>query len=212
MSKRRDRLMLKTVLMSLFMVWTVPGVLASQAAAQPAGQSPASPLSTPAGAPGPAPAVSAPAGDILGPGDRVQVTVFGETALTGEFIVSGVGDVSLPLIGNVHATGLTVPAFTQAVTARLADGYIRDPKVSAQVLTLRPFYILGEVAKPGEYPFSDDLTVMNAVAEAGGFTYRAEKKRILIRHSGASREVLTPLTASTPVQPGDTIRIRERFF
>ena len=105
-----------------------------------------------------------------------------------------------------------MPQFVDAVRLRLADGYIRDPKVSAQMLTFRPYYILGEVAKPGEYPYSDDLTVMNAVATAGGFTYRAQKNRIFIRHPGSSKEAPVTLTATTPVQPGDTSRIRERFF
>ena len=174
----------------------------------------------PAGQGPPAPAVpgaragvaSAPEGYVLGSGDKIQITVYGETGLTGEFFVSGAGDVAFPLIGNVHAAGLTIPAFSDAVRAKLEDGYIRDPKVSAQVLIFRPFYILGEVARPGEYPYSDDLTLLNAVAEAGGFTYRAQKGRVMIRHAGGSREVPVKVDASTAVQPGDTIRVRERFF
>ena len=182
----------------------------SCASGQAMGPPPASAPALAVGGAATAPTVSP--GYVLGAGDKMQVTVFGETALTGEFTVSGVGDVSLPLIGAVHASGLTVPQFVESVRTRLADGYIRDPKISAQMLTFRPYYILGEIGKPGEYPYSDDLTVMNAVATAGGFTYRAEKKRIFVRHPGASREVPVVLTATTPVQPGDTIRVRERFF
>lgn len=94
----------------------------------------------------------------------------------------------------------------------LKDGYLRDPRVSAEVLNFRPFYILGEVQEPGEYPFTNNLTVLNAVATAGGFTYRAAKDRVYIKRNGADTEQREPLTATTRVWPGDTIRIGERLF
>ena len=148
----------------------------------------------------------------LGPGDKVRVTVYGEPNLTGEYYVSSRGTLSVPLIGDVTASGQTVPQIAEAVRSKLADGYIRDPKVAAEVLTYRPYYILGEVNKPGEYPYTSDLTVMNAVATAGGFTYRAQTKKVLIRHAQSDKEIETPLTATTPVEAGDTVRIKERFF
>ena len=149
---------------------------------------------------------------LLGPGDKVRVTVFGEQSLSGEFFVTGSGLMSLPLIGELKAGGMTVGQFQSAVQEKLKDGYLKDPRVSAEVLTFRPFYILGEVEKPGTYPYTSGLTVLNAVATAGGFTYRADKKSVWIKHNGETEEKKGELTPSTGVAPGDTIRIGERFF
>jgi polysaccharide export outer membrane protein len=148
----------------------------------------------------------------LGAGDKLRVTVFGETALSGEFLVSGTGKISLPLIGDVQAAGVTVPAFQEQVQRALRDGYLKDPRVSAEVLNYRPFYILGEVEKPGEYPFTNNLTVLNAVATAGGFTYRANKGRVYIKRNGNVDERQETLSPAVKVLPGDTIRIGERLF
>jgi len=149
---------------------------------------------------------------LLGPADKVRVTVYGEPSLSGEFFVTGSGLMSLPLIGEIKAGGMTVGQFQQAVQAALSDGYLKDPRVSAEVLTFRPFYILGEVEKPGTYPYTSGLTVLNAVATAGGFTYRADKKNVWIKHNGETSENKSELTPSIVVAPGDTIRIGERFF
>lgn len=149
---------------------------------------------------------------LLGPADKVRVTVYGEPSLSGEFFVTGSGLMSLPLIGEIKAAGLTVGQFQVAVQKALSDGYLKDPRVSAEVLTFRPFYILGEVEKPGTYPYTSGLTVLNAVATAGGFTYRADKKSVWIKHNGDTSENKSELTPSTVVAPGDTIRIGERFF
>lgn len=148
----------------------------------------------------------------LGSGDRVRVTVFGEEALSGTFVVDGAGAASLPLIGEVRAGGLTVAEFRDAVTAALRDGYLHEPRVSAEVVNHRPFYILGEVNRPGEYPYAAGLTVMNAAATAGGFTYRANTRRVFIKRADDTAEQAHPLTGSTPVAPGDTLRIGERYF
>ena len=148
----------------------------------------------------------------LGPGDKLRVITFGETGLSGEFVVSEVGSVSFPLIGDVPAGGLTLTAFTQELNQKLSDGYLRKPRISVEVLNFRPFYILGEVGKPGEYPFISGLTVTNAVATAGGFTYRANIRRVFVRGQRESREHPVPLTGTTLVKPGDTIRIPERLF
>ncbi|OYX05168.1 MAG: polysaccharide biosynthesis protein [Caulobacter vibrioides] len=149
---------------------------------------------------------------LLGPGDKVRVTVYGEESLSGEFFVAGSGLMSLPLIGEIKVGGMTVGQFQTAVQDKLKDGYLKDPRVSAEVLTFRPFYILGEVEKPGTYPYTSGLTVLNAVATAGGFTYRADKKSVYIKHNGETSEVKGELKPSTLVAPGDTIRIGERFF
>lgn len=148
----------------------------------------------------------------LGAGDQIRLIVFGEENLSGEFVVDGGGSISLPLIGEIAAKDKTIRQFQRSVELALQDGYLNDPRVSAEVLNFRPYYILGEVASSGEYPFSDGLTVVNAVATAGGFTYRANKKVIFIKRAGDFNEVEYPLTSTTPVQPGDTIRISERLF
>lgn len=146
----------------------------------------------------------------LGPGDKLRITVYGEDKLTGEYLVDGSGSIAFPLIGAVPAKGQTASELSQQISTKLSNGYLDNPSISIDVLNLRPYYILGEVAKPGEYAFVEGLTVFSAVAKAEGFTYRADEKRVFIRHKDGSAEVLYRLDGSTPVQPGDTIRILER--
>lgn len=148
----------------------------------------------------------------LGTADKVRIIVFDEPSLSGEFLVNANGKLSLPLIGDIDAVDVTTSALAATIQRRLADGYLREPRVSIDVLTFRPFYILGEVNKPGEYPYSSGLTVFNAVATAQGFTYRASKKSVFVKHAGESEEKAVPLTPDLRVQPGDTIRIKERLF
>jgi polysaccharide export outer membrane protein len=148
----------------------------------------------------------------LGASDKIRVITFGEETLSGEFFVGGSGKVSLPLVGEVTAAGLTIPEFQKEVETALKQGYLKDPHVSVEVLTYRPFYILGEVQKPGEYPYSNGLTVLNAVATANGFTYRANTKKVFIKRADSSAEDEYPLTSTVPVAPGDTVRISERLF
>lgn len=169
-------------------------------------------VAAPTAAPAPAATPAQSMDYLLGPADKVRVTVYGEPSLSGEFFVTGSGLMSLPLIGEIKAGGMTVGQFQQAVQNALSDGYLKDPRVSAEVLTFRPFYILGEVEKPGTYPYTSGLTVLNAVATAGGFTYRADKKNVWIKHNGETTENKSELTPSIVVAPGDTIRIGERFF
>ncbi len=161
----------------------------------------------------PAAARASVAGDyVLGPGDKVRVIVFGEEGLSGEFVVGGAGKVSFPLIGDVPASGLPVQAFQAELENGLKQGYLKSPRVSVEVLTYRPYYILGEVNKPGEYPYSNGLNVLNSIATAGGFTYRAQTKRVYIRRANESTERPYTLTSGVQVAPGDTIRVTERFF
>lgn len=148
----------------------------------------------------------------LSTGDQVRITVFGQENLSGEFEVDGSGTFSMPLIGQVDAEGLTVPQLEDQIAEQLAAGYLIDPRVSAEVANYRPFYILGEVRNPGEYPYTNGLTVLEAVASAGGFTYRARKNTVFIRGAEAGAEETVPLTPTTRVEPGDTLRIGERIF
>jgi polysaccharide export outer membrane protein len=149
---------------------------------------------------------------VLGSADKLRLTVYGEPSLTGEYLVSSSGTVSLPLAGDVVAAGRTLGDFRENVVKALKEGYLKDPKVSIEVLTFRPFYILGEVAKPGQYPYTSGLTVFNAVATAGGFSYRANTHRVLIKRANDGGEKEFPLTSETTIAPGDTVRIPERFF
>jgi polysaccharide export outer membrane protein len=147
----------------------------------------------------------------LGPGDQLRVTVFGEPDLTGLYIVGSQGTIAYPLVGEVTASGLTLLEFSSVLQEALQE-FLRSPNVSVEVANYRPFFILGEVSNPGTYPYSANLTVLNAVATAGGFTYRANRRRIFIRHAGETDERGYRLTISTPVLPGDTVRVGERFF
>lgn len=148
----------------------------------------------------------------LGTGDAVKIIVFNQDNLSGTFTVDGTGTISMPLVGEVPAGGKTVREFEDAVKDRLRGNYLVDPKVSVQVVTYRPYYILGEVNGPGEYPFTDGLTVLNAIATAHGFTYRANTRIVYIKRAGEPNEKAYRLTPTTMVMPGDTIRIVERFF
>ena len=149
---------------------------------------------------------------VLGAGDRVQLTVYGEADLSGEFEIGSTGAVALPLIGNVDAAGLTVADFERAVQTRLANGYLKDPRASAQVINYRPFFILGEVTKPGSYPYVNGMTVLNAVALAGGYTYRAGKSSIVVVRANDPDKKEADIDENSPVMPGDVIRVPERFF
>jgi len=149
---------------------------------------------------------------VLGVADRVRVTVYDEPALSGEYPVNANGTISMPLIGEVPAAGVAAGMLRERIEKALANGFLTAPRVAIDVLTFRPFYILGEVTKAGEYPYSASLTVMNAVATAGGFTYRANEKWVYIKHAGKPGEEKVRLTPDLLVQPGDTIRIAERFF
>ena len=146
----------------------------------------------------------------LGVGDRLRVTVYNEVDLSGEFDVGPAGTVNLPLIGEVVAKGRTIPEVEDAAEELFLQGYLKSPSVSIEVLNYRPFYILGEVNSPGSYPFVNGMTVLNAVALAGGFTYRASEDSVLLKREGATSEV--SVAVDTPVLPGDVLTVEERFF
>lgn len=148
----------------------------------------------------------------LSPGDKIKVATYGEASLTGEYELTPAGTIAFPLIGEVKAAGLQTHELSKAIEAELRDGYLLDPKVSVQVANFRPVYVLGEVNKPGEYPYTQGLTIRGAVAKADGFTYRANEKRVFLKRAGEAGEQAYPLTADFAVLPGDTIRFGERYF
>lgn len=149
----------------------------------------------------------------LSAGDRLRITVYNEPALTGEFAVTGDGNISYPLIGNVPVTGKSIEQTQELLRGRLAAGYVKDPRVTIEVINYRPYYMLGEVGKPGQYPFSVGLTVQQAVAVAGGFSYRANQKTIFVKRANDPVERKIDVSRNTAyVMPGDTIRVGERYF
>lgn len=149
---------------------------------------------------------------VLSPGDKIKVATYGEETLTGDFEVSPAGTIAFPLIGEVKAAGLQTEELSKTLEAKLGEGYLLEPKVSVQVASFRPVYVLGEVNKPGEYPYTQGLTIRGAVAKADGFTYRANEKRVFLKRAGEAGEQEYPMTADFAVLPGDTIRFGERYF
>jgi len=166
-------------------------------------------------APAAAPAASQPSldeGYKLGSGDKLRVMVFGENDLGGEYVVDGAGFISPPLIGQLHAAGDTIHQFETEITTKLKDGYLKDPRVSVEVINYRPFYIIGEIMKPGEYAYVNGMSILNAVALAGGYTFRANERQVYIRRGGAGNEQPVTADQTTKIYPGDIIRVAERFF
>ena len=146
-------------------------------------------------------------------GDRIKINVYGEDALTGDYDISPSGYVTMPLIGAIRAAGRTQAELGRDIANKYrSGGLLQDPKVTVAVVQFRPFYVLGEAASPGEYPFRSGLTVHAAVAMAGGFTYRASKSFVLIRHAGDEIWKEYPLTEPVVIAPGDLIRVPERYF
>ena len=169
--------------------------------------------------PGSAPAAAAtttasgePIGYTLGTGDKVRVTVFGEENLSGEFEIDATGKISMPLVGDVKIGGLPLRDAEKAVADSLAQGYLANPRVNVEVLNYRPFYIIGEVNTPGSYPYVNGMSVLTAVALAGGYTYRAEEKRVTITHANDPQRREFRASPDTTVLPGDIIRVPERWF
>lgn len=159
----------------------------------------------------PAPTLSSYAYKV-GTGDRLRVTTYGEPTLSGEFAVSGAGRIAFPLLGDVEAGGKTTEEVRDSLRQLLASKFLRNPSVTVEVINFRPIYVLGEVAKPGEFAFAERLTAYALIAKAGGFTYRADKQRIFIRHENEPDERAYALTSDLAIRPGDTVRIAERYF
>lgn len=148
----------------------------------------------------------------LGPGDRLKLTVFGESDLSGDFTIDGAGFIRLPLVGEVRAAGYTAQQLEGAVAATLSPAYLKSPRVAVEVSTYRPFYIIGAVNRPGQYPYVDHMTALNAVALAGGFTPSAVESVVFIRREGSNQEIEVPADRTTDIRPGDVVKVHTTIF
>ncbi|MEN5083970.1 polysaccharide biosynthesis/export family protein [Bosea sp. TWI1241] len=148
----------------------------------------------------------------LASGDRLRVIVFGQDNLSNVYAVDGSGRIAMPLIGTVDAQGRTTDMLARAIEAKLRGGYLREPKVSVEVDTYRPFFVLGEVTNSGQFPYVNGMTVQTAVAIAGGFTPRGQREQAEITRVMDGRQVTATVPITYPVRPGDTIVIKERWF
>jgi protein involved in polysaccharide export with SLBB domain len=147
----------------------------------------------------------------LGIGDKLKITVFEESDLSGNFEINALGQVSMPLIGEVRAKGYSIAKFREKIRSRLADGYLNNPRVTVEVLNYRSFFVQGEVRNGGEFPYKVGTKIRDAVATAGGYTYRAVRGYVLVTREG-QREVRINLPSDAPILPGDNISVPERFF
>ena len=155
---------------------------------------------------------SAQSGYVLAPGDKIKLTVYDEDELSGQYTVSPTGTISIPLAGDISVGGASLESAQGSVRKALEPKYLKEARVNIELVTLRPFFILGEVEKPGQYTYATGLTVLDAVATAGGFTYRANTGKVMIKHASEDQQKAYPLTASISVTAGDTILILERHF
>jgi polysaccharide export outer membrane protein len=155
---------------------------------------------------------SAAAAPVLAAGETINVIVYGETSLTGKYLIDPSGYVSLPLAGTVKAAGLTPEQLGRDLEKQFGSKYLTNPKITVEVAEFRPFYILGEVEKPGVYPYAGGLTVLNAVAIAGGTTYRAKTSTVLIQHLGEEQFHEYQTAGPIPLLPGDIIQVPRRYF
>ncbi|MGO3932733.1 polysaccharide biosynthesis/export family protein [Rhodopseudomonas pseudopalustris] len=149
---------------------------------------------------------------LLGAGDRLRVVVYGQDALTNTYAIDASGSIALPLIGRVPASGRSASGLAGEIAARLRGGFIREPSVAVQIESYRPFFILGEVAAPGQYPYVPNMSVESAVAIAGGFTPRAQRDRVVLTHPEGGAAVRATVPLGTPLRPGDTVLVGERWF
>ncbi len=220
-----ERVLVARVLLLLLAVVVGVGLCGCNMQAVPGLTTPAFALATPAplpppGAPLPLGAGSAPPGVPvvtyptyrLDSGDRVRIIVFGQDNLSRLYSVDTSGRIAFPLIGTVEARGLSTVQLASGIAGKLKQNYIKDPKVTVEVDAYRPFFILGEVAKPGQYPYVNGMTVESAVAIAEGYTERAKQRmvRLTRKFGGVMSTVMVP--TDYPVQPGDTIYVLERIF
>jgi polysaccharide biosynthesis/export protein len=148
----------------------------------------------------------------LDAGDRLRVVVYGQEGLTNTYAIDAGGSITMPLIGQVPARGRSPASLAAEISAKLRHGYIREPSVAVEIEAYRPFFILGDVAAPGQYPYVPNMSVESAVAIAGGFSPRAKRDHVTLTHtdSSGSTRVIVPL--GTSLSPGDTILVSERWF
>jgi polysaccharide export outer membrane protein len=148
----------------------------------------------------------------LDAGDRLRIVIYGQEGLTNTYAIDAGGSITMPLIGAVRARGLTPAGLAAEITGKLRNGYIREPSVAVEIEAYRPFFILGEVAAPGQYPYVPNMSVESAVAIAGGFSPRAKRDRVTVTHTDAGGSIRTIVPLGTPISPGDTVLVGERWF
>jgi polysaccharide export outer membrane protein len=148
----------------------------------------------------------------LDAGDKLRVVVYGQEGLTNTYAIDAGGSITMPLIGSVPARGRTTAGLAQEIAVKLRNGFIREPSVAVEIESYRPFFILGEVAAPGQYPYVPNMTVESAVAIAGGFSPRARRDRVTVTHSDASGTGRFVVPPGTSISPGDTVLVGERWF
>ena len=148
----------------------------------------------------------------LDAGDRLRVVVYGQEGLTNTYAVGAGGSITMPLIGAVPARGRTTAGLAAEIAAKLRNGFIRDPSVAVEIEAYRPFFILGEVAAPGQYPYVPNMTVESAVAIAGGFSPRARRDSVTVTHTDAQGTARFIVPPGSPISPGDTVLVSERWF
>jgi polysaccharide biosynthesis/export protein len=148
----------------------------------------------------------------LDAGDKLRVVVYGQEGLTNTYAIDAGGSITMPLIGAVPARGRTPAGLASEIVGRLRNGYIRDPSVAVEIESYRPFFILGEVAAPGQYPYVPNMSVESAVAIAGGFSPRARRDNVTLTHTDGSGSMRAVVPLGTPLSPGDTVLVGERWF
>jgi protein involved in polysaccharide export with SLBB domain len=148
----------------------------------------------------------------LDSGDRLRIVVFGQEGLTNSYLVSASGSIDMPLIGSVAARGLTTDQLAARISEKLREGFVREPHVAVEVESYRPFFILGEVTQPGQYPYVANMTAETAVAIAGGFTPRARRNSVILTRNFYGRQVRMEVPLTFPLRPGDTVSVQERWF
>lgn len=148
----------------------------------------------------------------LDAGDKLRVSVFGQDGISGSYMVDAGGNLNLPLVGAVPARGFSTDALAKMIAERLKQGYVREPHVSVSVESYRPFFILGEVTTPGQYPYVPNMTAENAIAIAGGFAPRAQKQTVELTRNAGGQRFTSQVPLNYPMQPGDTVVVKERWF
>jgi polysaccharide export outer membrane protein len=148
----------------------------------------------------------------LDAGDKLRVVVYGQEGLTNTYALDAAGSITMPLIGSVPARGRTPAALAAEISAKLRNGYIREPSVAVEIESYRPFFILGEVAAPGQYPYVPNMSVESAVAIAGGFSPRAKRDVVTLTHNDSSGPTRAVVPLGTSLSPGDTVMVGERWF
>jgi polysaccharide export outer membrane protein len=159
-------------------------------------------------------ATAQPAGNayLLDAGDKLRVVVYGQEGLTNSYAIDAGGSITMPLIGAVPARGRTTAGLAAEISRRLRNGFIRDPSVAVEIESYRPFFILGEVAAPGQYPYVPNMTVESAVAIAGGFSPRAKRDTVTLTHNDGAGPTRIVVPLGTSISPGDTVLVGERWF